>query len=232
MANVKFSAIVADARGAIGGVVLSRGGGGSIARTNIKPINPRSTAQSNRRATMSHLATYWSASLTEPNRESWRVYAAGTAWTNKVGTSAKISGLAAFIRLNSLILLAGGAITPTAPATTGHAGTPAFTILADPTASEITVEAIADPYSPLLPTERLLCFVHAPANAGRIATPGKKIFTDIIPGVAVTGPVYPVTLTSPWLFVAGQNISVTGVYINTEDKIAAPFIATVVAAVP
>jgi len=232
MANVEFSAIVADARGAIGGIVLSRGAGGAIARTNIKPINSRSSRQIAARASQSYLSTAWSSSLSEANRESWRVYAAGTAWTNKVGTAAQISGLAAFCRLNTLLILAGESIQATAPALTGHAGTPVTTILADPTASEITVEAISLPFSPLVATEKVLCFVHAPANAGRLAIPNKKRFTDLIIGVASTGPAYPVTLTSPWLFVAGQNISVTTLYINTDGQVAAAHTATVVAEVP
>ena len=232
MANIKFSALIADARGAIGGVVLSRGGGGSIARTNVKPINPRSSRQQDCRARQGLLSTYWSATLTEANRESWRVYAAGTSWTNKVGTAASISGLAAFTRLNTLLLQAGEAIQAQAPAITGHAGTPIVDIAADPTDSTITVTAIGDPFSPLVVTEKVLCFVHAPANAGRKSVSGVKRYTDLIIGVVSEGPTYPVTLSSEWLFVAGQNISVSFIYINTLGQLAAAYTATVVAAVP
>jgi len=232
MANIKFSSIVADARGAIGGVVFSRGGGGAIARTNIKPINPRTTRQQDSRAFQSQCSTAWSQILTEEQRESWRVYAAGTSWSNKVGTSAQISGLAAFTRLNTLLLLAGEAMQTTAPATTGHAGTPIVTILANPTASTITVASIGDPFDDEVATERVLCFVHAPANAGRQAISGVKRFTDLIVGVESTGTSFPVSLTPPWLFVAGQNISVTTLYINTAGQLASAYTATVVAAVP
>jgi len=45
MAIIKFSAIVSDARGKIGGNVFSRNKGGSYIRSYVKPINPSTPKQ-------------------------------------------------------------------------------------------------------------------------------------------------------------------------------------------
>lgn len=232
MANVKFSAIVADVRGSIGGVTFGRGGGGAIARTNIKPVNPRSSLQSARRAVIAQLSQYWSGSLDETERTSWRTYSAGTNWTNKVGTAASISGMAAFVRLNALLVQTGQPIQDTAPVQTGHAGTPTFTFTANPTSKVCSIALPSAPFNKDLADSRILYFIHAPTNAGRLRPSGKQRYIAFLEGDVASPPVFPSALTSPFPFAAGQNVSITGIFIDPFGRIGGAYTKTVVAAVP
>ena len=232
MANVKFSSIVADARGAVGGVVFGRGGGGAIARTNVKPTNPRSSRQSACRAVLAQLTQYWSAKLIESERIAWRAYAAGTSWTNKVGTSASISGLAAFVRLNTLLVQAGLAIEKDAPTMTGHAGQPSFTFTANPTSGTCLIAEPSLPFEKAVTDSRLLLYIHTPTNAGRLRPSGNKRYLQLIAGNLGAPPTFPVAANSPFPYLAGQNVSITGIFIDQYGRIGGDFTKTVVAAVP
>ena len=232
MANIKFSAIVSDARGAVGGVVFGRGGGGAIARTNVKPVNPRSARQNSCRAVMAQLTQYWSAKLIEAERIAWRAYAAGTSWTNKVGTSASISGLAAFVRLNTLLIQAGLAIEKDAPTMTGHAGQPTFTFTANPSTGTCLVANPSLPFDKDVTDSRLLLFIHTPTNAGRLRPSGTKRYLQLIAGSSVSPPSFPVAANSPFPYLAGQNVTLTGIFIDPYGRIGGDYSKTVVAAVP
>ena len=232
MANIKLGAMVADARGAIGGVVFSRGGGGAIARTNVKPVNPRSSGQQARRALLAYLSQYWSSTLTDTFRANWRTYAAQTSWTNKVGTAAVISGLAAFVRLNTLLKTAGFALQSDAPFTTGHAGTPSFTILANPTGESVSIAEPSAPFDKTTGSARMLWFIHAATNAGRARPSGTKRYIGESHGDPNSPAVFPKVITSPYAYSPGQIVTVTGIYIDPNGRIGVDYSASVVAAVP
>jgi len=243
MANVKFSAIVADARGKVGGVVFGRGGGGSIVRTNVKPCNPRSSAQSARRAVMAYLTQYWSKTLSNTNRNGWNDYAAGTSWTNKVGTAALISGMSAFVRLNSLIFLARNATTEhpagnawpireVAPLMVGHAGTPSFTITADGGDNHIH---LLEPTVPFLKANNdhfMVFFTHGCTNAGRTRPGSNRRYLGYLEGSAGAPPAFPYTMTSPFNFENGQNVYCTGIFLDEKGRVGGDFTASVLAATP
>ena len=232
MASIKLGALVADVRGQIGGVKFSRGAGGATASNSPKPINPRSSHQQARRAALAQCTNAWNATLTEVQRQSWRDYSAATAWTNKVGTSAQISGLAAFARLNCLLLMIGSAIQVTAPTSTGHAGTPTFTITANDTTNVIAVAEPATPFDKDVDLSRMIWSQYGPTNAGRLALSGQKRYADNTPGDSSTAPTFPLDLTTPLTFHAGQRVSLAGVYVDELGRVGAPYVASVIAATP
>lgn len=243
MANFKPGPIIADIRGSIGGTCFSRGGGGHIVRNAPKPCNPRSPAQGRRRAVLAYLSQYWSKTLSSINRTGWNDYAAGTAWTNKVGTSAVISGMAAFVRLNSLIFLArvptvehpaGNAwpIREAAPLMLGHAGTPSFAITADGADNHIH---LLEPTVPFLKANNdhfMVFFTHGCTNVGRTRPGGQRRYVGYLEGSAGAAPVFPYVMTSPFNFENGQNVYLTGIFLDEKGRVGGDYTAEVLAATP
>jgi len=232
MASIKMGPLVADIRGQVGGTCFSRGSGGAIARNSPKPCNPRSTAQNARRSVFSRLARHWSAELSDAERTGWNDYAAGCTWTNKVGTAATISGMAAFVRLNSLLLLIGEAIQEAAPIVLGHAGTPSFTILADGADLSINISEPGEPFDKDTDGSRMVYFVHGPTNAGRSSLSGQRRYLGSVEGDSVAAPTFPDEHTSPITFSNGQIVSVTGVFIDPNGRIGGEYVAQILAATP
>jgi len=232
MACIKLGIGIADIRGQVGGVKFSRGAGGATASNSPKPINPRSSHQMARRAALAQVTVAWNGTLTEIQRQSWRDYAAGTSWTNKVGTSANISGLAAFARLNTLLLLIGSAIQPAAPTTNGHSGSPTFTFTANDTTNVIAVAEPSAPFDKDIDLSRMVWFQYGATNAGRLALSNKRRYADKTPGDAMIAPSFPLALATPLVFNAGQRVSLGGVYIDEIGRIGARYTASVIAATP
>lgn len=88
------------------------------ARTWARPTNPDSTFQQTVRANLTTLSKRWS-NLTAPQRQSWVVYANANPITNRLGVSVRMTGLDAYIALNSVNQLRTSSATfvDTAPAT-------------------------------------------------------------------------------------------------------------------
>jgi len=243
MANIKMGAIVADIRGSIAGTTFSRTGGGAIARNNPKPCNPRSVLQASRRAALSLMSTYWSKTLTPAQREAWADYASGTSWTNKVGTQALISGLAAFVRLNTLIRIQWG-VTPMNPVPSewelradgpignGHAGSPSFSILANPTGLAITINQPSLPWHNNINGERMLLFCHTPVAAGADKPGSQRQYMGYLEASSGVPEVFPHAAIATIPFVAGQRVFVTGIFLDANYHVGADYTASVIAAVP
>ena len=232
MGSVKLGSLVADIRGRVGGVCFSRGGGGAIVRTAPKPINPKSARQNEQRAILAMLTQYWSSTLDEDERQQRRDYATGTNWTNKVGTTANISGLSAFVRTNALLFNMYGLIQENGPGLTGHAGEPTFEITANPVTDEIIVATPAAPWDDIIGNHRIAFFQHGPTSVGRIALSAMKRYAGYGRGVPGGPSQFPLTLTAPIAFNAGQNISVAGVFVDEYGRVGNAYVARVVAAVP
>lgn len=113
--KVKFGGGVAEARGSIAGTTFSRNKGGSYARQRVTPVNPQSTYQQAQRARVSLLATEWSQTLDQTERDGWKVFADNFPLTDVFGDSLVLSGAQAFTRINCRLLAAGQSSLTTAP---------------------------------------------------------------------------------------------------------------------
>ncbi|MBA7623490.1 hypothetical protein ES703_30886 [subsurface metagenome] len=111
MALIKYGIGIADARGSVGGVVLSKNSTSHYMRTRTIPVNPRSTvcklnndhgfaSQSKIRAAMAALTVRWSTVLTNDERLSWELYATNVTVQNKLGEAIKLSGMNHYLRCN------------------------------------------------------------------------------------------------------------------------------------
>jgi len=230
MANILYGAGIADARGSIGGLTLSRGAGGAIGRARVKPVNPRSTLQSARRARTSFLTKQWSATLTEQQRADWRAYAAGTTWTNKLGQSIQINGLAAFLRLNSLAFLYSSTVLVAAPTAMGHAGGVTLAFTAENDTSKLQLAEPGGSFGKSTDGHFLMVFMGLPSEAGRIATPKGFRYVCHVAGNSGAPPGFPLELTAAYTMAAGQRIVIKAMFKDEHNRISGPHWAEVLAA--
>ncbi len=141
--KAKFGAIVVDGRGKAGGHVFSKNRGGAYMRTKVTPANPQSTSQQSTRASLTRFAQGFRA-LSVANIAAWNGAVESFKSTNIFGDVKNPSGINLYVRLNTLIVLAGG--TPltapplpaavsalTALSATAAAGTPALSVVFAPT---------------------------------------------------------------------------------------------------
>lgn len=99
MALIK-STILAAISGSINGTTFSRNGGGAYARNRSIPTNPGTDRQDNVRTSLASLAQAWRDTLTDTQRALWINYGASQSVTNRLGDTIKLSGIAAFQRVN------------------------------------------------------------------------------------------------------------------------------------
>lgn len=135
MALIKFGAMLADARGSIGGAVLSRNRGGAYMRNRTVPLNPKSVRQVEVRSLLSEFAQRWAVALTQTQRDAWDLYAENVPLVNALGESRNVSGINMFVRSNMLLVDIG--MTEVDDGPTQFTLGPTFT----PT---ITIDAMAD----------------------------------------------------------------------------------------
>jgi len=95
------------ASGAAGAMVASHNKGGQYVRARTTPTNPRSAFQTDVRNSLTNLASAWSSSLTQNQREAWDIYATNVSRFNRLGDSIHISGIAWFVACNTPRLQAG-----------------------------------------------------------------------------------------------------------------------------
>lgn len=122
--KLEFGMIVTQGSGKLGGHVFTKGRNGNNARTKVKPINRRTTAQVDQRGSLSSLSAAWRA-LTQAQRDAWT--SAGLNYThhNNFGQKFKPTGKNFYTEINLNLLTAGSATVASPPAST-----PAFEITA------------------------------------------------------------------------------------------------------
>lgn len=130
---MKFtSTVMTGVAGKLGNVVGLMGLGGMAVRAWVNPTNPKSTAQTGVRNTLKTLATAWSETLTQAQRDGWAVYAATLTFTNSLGTPYTISGFDAYVAANGARIVGGLSRVDAPPAVGGFAvyttPTPSFVV--------------------------------------------------------------------------------------------------------
>lgn len=105
---MKFkSSLLTQASGSIGGVTASRNKGGLYLRARATPTNPSSPQQQAVRALMSSLTSLWVDTLTDAQREAWKIYADNVPLIDSLGEPRNIPPLAHYVRSNVPRLQAG-----------------------------------------------------------------------------------------------------------------------------
>lgn len=229
MALIKFGGGVSEIRGSIGGTVFSRGPAGAIARQRVKAINPATNLQTKIRAVFSALVQQWSSALDVAERAAWAAYAAGTNFLNKVGETIQVTGLACFVRSNTLRQQMGVAITQAAPTGTGQASGVVTSVSAAVATQLIDLSDPSSGFAKGTVGEYLLVYVAVPMAAGRASSPRGWRYAGSLAG-SVVPPNTPFTFASPYVFIAGQQIGVSITHIDAAGRVSAPVDTVVVAA--
>ncbi|HUX03191.1 MAG TPA: hypothetical protein VMY35_19690 [Phycisphaerae bacterium] len=230
MALLKFGGGVTDIRGSIGGTTFSRCAGGNYMRARTKPVNPRSPTQNARRSRVAYLSTYWSKTLTEQQRTDWRAYAAATSWTNKLGESININGLAAFLRLNALVLLYSSTVIAAAPLATGHAGGVTLAFTAENDTTKLQLAEPGGAFDKSDNDHMLMIFAGIPAEAGKLSIPKGFKYVTHLAGNLAAPQVFPFEMTAPYTMAAGQRITIKAMFKDESNRVSGPFWAQAVAA--
>lgn len=230
MALVMFGGGVTDARGKIGGTVFARNAAGNYIRAHTHPVNPRSPLQNTRRAMMAYLTHYWSASLTAQERTDWIAYAQGTTWTNKLGQSITINGLAAFLRVNAHIAVYSGTLRHAAPTAMGHAGGVTFTFVAESDTTKIQMNEPDGDFDKAVTGHYINFYMGLPAEIGRIAIPKAFKYIGSVYGHASAPLTFPYELTAAYTMAEGQFITLRAMFNDDDFRLSGPFWASDVAA--
>jgi len=206
-------------RGSIGGTTFSRGAGGNIARARKKGINVRSNGQGEARARLSYLSAHWKA-LTEVQRVAWRAYSTATTWTNRLGQSISINGLAAFVRTNTIALLVGSTIFEDAPTTPGLPGAIDFTaVISAGDTPDLGITEISAPMVLDTDDHYAIFFQSIPSSPGAIGRGRNMRFSDYLEGDTASPPTLPHDLIGSFTLVEGQNMTIESVYMDPEGRV-------------
>ena len=134
--------------GAIGGengvVAMPDKFGRTLLRDNVIPDQPQSTYQDQINQFLTSASIAWSQ-LEASVREPWDTAAAPFVERGPLALEHGINGQALFIRVNMYRLMAGQAISTTAPDTTGSAGPSAVTIQSDGGDPQVTISRAVAP---------------------------------------------------------------------------------------
>jgi hypothetical protein len=93
------SQVYSEIRGSVNGVTYARNRYGLYARSKASPVQPRSPAQTARRAQLTVLSQRW-RTLSENNRAEWRALADELTRSDALGLTYRLSGLQAYLQMN------------------------------------------------------------------------------------------------------------------------------------
>ena len=216
---VTYGGGVVDARGSMAGNTFSRNKGGAYVRARIKGVNSKSALQVVRRAVQSAASAAWS-SLTAAQRTAWGTYALNTSWTNKLGASINIGGIAAFTRLYTLRILAGLAAPTAAPTMTGHASGTVVTFSAITSTQVVTLAVPTLGWDKDTDDDTLLIFQGMPMPPSRESAPIRFNFLQAIAGSTGSPESFPLALdATKYPFIEGDRLSLGLVHIDPYNRV-------------
>lgn len=141
--KLRLSALVEDARGKDGNLVIRKGRSGPIATPRVTPRNPKSVGQLKSRGAMDKSSKTF-AGMTSAQVAAWNAFGATQVRHDAVsGKSYTATGIAAFNELATKFLQATpGGTVPLTPPTTAFAGDN-VTFTATPGTGQVTITASA-----------------------------------------------------------------------------------------
>lgn len=188
-----------------GGSVWSHNAGGPYIRNRAIPTNPNTDAQVAVRNAITSISIAWNQTLTQVQRDAWDTYGLNVPWTNRLGQSINLKGLAHYIRCNVPRVQSGIARIDVAP--TIFLLAEADTQLSA-TASEATqqVTVDGDAAHAWIGEAAAWCFIYmgAPQNASRKFFGSPYRLLSAVPGAGP--PPFPAVINTVWPFALDQRI--------------------------
>ncbi len=192
-----FVPILGNLRGAVGANIFSHNRGGDYLRRRVSPTNPNSSRQQTMRAFLGSLATLWSTTLTQLQRDAWDTYAATVSRTGPLGNTINLTGMNTYVISNTRILDAGGTRIDDPPATVGPDSLLTFSgAISAPTTYDVTFTD-----TPLGATERIRLFMSLPQSGA--AQPNEA--QARIVGYSALAQATPYAATLPFSIASGQS---------------------------
>lgn len=109
MAKIRLGGIAQDIRGSQNGLTFSRNKGGAYVRQRVAPTNVASPARTRQRNIFAAAAKGWSGTINDTQRAAWTSFALVNPVTDIFGASVILSGMAMYVRLNSVLATVGAA---------------------------------------------------------------------------------------------------------------------------
>lgn len=218
------SGIMTASSGSLGGLTFSHNRGGMYVRARVVPVNPNTPAQGVIRQQMANATNRWANTLTAAQRDGWETYAANVLLPGPLGDPRDVGGLGMFIRNTVPRARSASSIVDDAPIIFDTGG---FTPVTAPTATDAS-DLIGFAFTNTddwagEDDSHMLIFVGRPQNPGINYFTGPYQYADKIDGDAITPPTSPASITSPFVFSAGQRMffrvvvtRVDGRYSNTQ----------------
>lgn len=223
MALLKFGAIITDTRGSIGGTTVKLTRAGPVIQNKSNPTRRLSQLTALQKARVALLADAWKNTLTAPQREDWRDFAAANPLPNTWGDLFPITGVAFYLRVNLALASVGAARLDDAPA---DQSVTAFTS-ATLTVTAPNTASLA--YAPTpIPASHALLVTATPTLSPGLATYESKmtILTTIAAAAAS-----PQSIATPWNlkigdFIAGKQYAITARLVKTTNGARTPTITS------
>lgn len=217
---MKFlSQVYTKVSGSVGGVTYAHNRGGMYARARSTPVNTVSPERTAVKNILADLASRWRDVLDDTQRTSWNVYATITPLIDRLGEPRPISGIAMYIRCNSVRLQGGltyvddGPLLPGLPTFTP----PTYTL--DIGAQEVDVAfANTDDWA----TEddgAMLVYASRPISVGRNFFAGPYRLAGVILGDTGTPPTSPATFALPFPLAASSKIGFKAEIVRVDGKL-------------
>lgn len=216
MAKVNLGALAQDVRGSLNGSTFSRNRGGAIVRTKVSPVQPGTARQLAQRAIFSNNTKAWQ-SLTQANMAAWIAWALINKVTDVFGNQLTLSGINSYLKINATLQTFGLPVIAAPPAPPGPPGANAASVTGVAATNTITITWS----SALLGGEQYQIWSTAGFSAGARPTQTAFRLADNITGVAaaMTAIVVPGTLNPKLAFIAGQNVSILVVSLDSQGLI-------------
>lgn len=147
--------------GSYQGLTASHNRYGQYIRNRSMPVNPNSTFQSQARNRLTSMAQTWDT-LTDVQRAGWTSLGESMTRTDSLGQTYTLTGLQAFVSVNSLNLTAGDATVTAAPAFASPGGLTTATVTLTNAAFSIAYTA-----TPLAAATRLFAYASPQRSSGR-----------------------------------------------------------------
>lgn len=166
MAVINTGSIVNDIRGSVGTETYARNQGGIYVRARTTPADPNTAAQQACRAAVTALSQYWSATLTDQQRNDWRRYAHQHPQPDRFGNPHLTNGYTRFIQVNANRYRLDTAVAFSFPPTAPALHPPVFTFTASSGTEEVIIALPPTNYDPPFNGLELFAFIGPEVNAG------------------------------------------------------------------
>ena len=230
---MKFTSPVYSAvSGSVDGLTYSRNRFGLYVRGRAVPVQPNTDRQQVMRSAMQTLADMWTETLTEEERNTWRLYASNVAMTDKLGQQIFLTGQQHFIRSNLPAIQNEVDIVSEGPGIfdLGQFTLPTFAASATGAEIELTFESTDD----WVKEDDAYMFVRVgkPVAPSRAFFKGPFRLSGKVAGASTTPPTSPAAITSEYMLSPGSNVWIS-VNVLREDgrlsnsQIIGPVVVTV-----